>query len=214
MNGKEKKDSVGRRQPPKHLRKKRAANAAKHRWKEKWQLVPGSPLPWSKRSVANRQRHLAASRKGGETTGRQIKEQQRLFWRWYHGDCKAQLRGPFKTVVETFERIEAAYGQRYGNDAYKEIAWDGFFAQMLVSYVFVARRRTKAEIERGMWALYEEFMEADDAALYGDGRSGGLLKALHDYDDAQEEKRIRLQMWRAKQSTPAASKAKKNEQVQ
>ena len=210
MSCKDKKDSAGRKQPSKYLRKKRAANAAKHRWKEKWQLVPGAPAPWSERSCANKQRHLAAARKGGATTGQMVREQQRLFWRWYHGDCKAQLRGLFKTVVETFERIEAAYVQRYGRNSPKKTAWEGFFAQMLLSYVLVARKHVMlANIEQEMWALYQEFMEADDAALFGEGRRAGLLKPLFDHDDAQEAKRVRLQLWRAKVANQMTSKPKK-----
>jgi hypothetical protein len=207
-------DSAGRKQPSKYLRKKRAANGAKHRWKHKWQLVPGFPPSWSERSFANKQRHLAAAKKGGEVTGHQIREQQRLFWRWYHGDCKAQLRGPFKAVVETFERIEAAYVQRYGYKGPKWIAWEGFFAHVFQSYVLVAIGRTRPEdVERDMWALYQQFMDADDAELYGDGRRPGLLKALHDFDDALEAKRVRLGLWRSKNSDPMTSKSDKNTRI-
>ena len=138
MSRNEEKDTAGRKQPSKYLRKKRAKNAARHRWKNKHELIPGHPLPWSQRSFANTLRHLAASRKGGRTTGDQIKEQQRLFWRWYHGDCKADLRGPFKTVVETLERIEAAYNQRYGRSDQKWLEWDGFMAEVL-SATFLCR---------------------------------------------------------------------------
>ena len=190
------KDSAGRKQPSKYLRKKRATNAAKHRWKQKMQLIPGVVRPWSERSFANKLQHLAAARKGGNTTGHQIREQQRLFWRWYHGDCKAQLDGPFKAVVETFERIEAAFVQQYGYKSPKHLAWDGFFADMFTSYVLAACwNRTPEDIERSMWARYQEFMEADDAALWN-----GLLSALLAHDDAQEEKRIRIEAWRQKNS--------------
>ena len=201
MSGKDERDSAGRKQPSKYLRKKRAANAARHRWKQKCELVPGIPLSWSERSFANKLRHLAAAKKGGETTGSQIKEQQRVFWRWYYGDCKEQLSGPFKTVVETFERIEAAYVQRHGHNGSKWIEWGGFVADVFVTYILVACGSLKPDVvEQEMWARYEEFMEADEAALYGDGKTPGLLKALHDYDDAREAKRVRLQMWRLKNS--------------
>ena len=38
MSGKDKTDALGRKMPSKYMRKKRAANAAKMRWKEKWRL--------------------------------------------------------------------------------------------------------------------------------------------------------------------------------
>jgi hypothetical protein len=204
MSTKNCRDSAGRKQPSKDLRKKRAVNGAKHRWKHKWQLVPGFPPSWSERSFANKLRHLVAAKKGGETTGRQIREQQRLFWRWYHGDCKAQLREPFKSVVETFERIEVAHLQRYGSRGAKPLAWDGFFAQMFKSYVLVAcGGRKPADIERELWALYEKYMNADDHDL------DALLTALYEYEDALEEKSIRLGMWRERMSRQAPSKNKK-----
>jgi hypothetical protein len=52
-------------------------------------------------------------------------------------------------------------------------------------------------------------MEADDAALFGEGRRAGLLKPLFDHDDAQEAKRVRLQLWRAKVANQMTSKPKK-----
>ena len=132
---KDKTDAIGRRLPSKFKRTKRARKASQHRWKHKWQLEPGNPKPWNRLSLANELRQLAAARKGGETTGGRIREQQRVFWRWYYGDCKAQLRGPFKTVVETLERIEAAYAQYYRNDPAKDLPWDGFMHHVFSAYV-------------------------------------------------------------------------------
>ena len=166
MRGKDR-DAIGREQPPEFVRKRRAVYAARHRWKQKWQLVPGYPLLWGERSLANKERHLAATKKGGETTGRHIKEQQRLFWRWYYGDCKEQLRGAFKAVVETFERIEGAHVQRYGRRGSKALAWDGFEADVFVSYILRSCSKLKPElIEQKMWDRYKVFMEADDKALH------------------------------------------------
>ena len=168
---------------------KRAVNAARHRWKQKCQLSPGYPLSWSDRSLANKQRQLEAAKKGGQAIGRQIKEQQRLFWRWYYGDCKAQLRGPFKAVVETFERIEAAYDQRFGSGIAKEIAWQGFEHEVFSKFILRSCSKMEPEtIERQMWAAYEKFMEADDRTLCGDNGRGGLLKALFDYEAAKERR--------------------------
>jgi hypothetical protein len=203
MSRKDDRDSAGRKQPSKYKRAKRATNAAKQRWKDKRPLVPGLPLPWSERSLANKQRHLAAATKGGQVTGHQIREQQQFFWNWYYGNDKAQLRGPFKAVVETFERIEQAFNQRYrgGSESAKWIAWDGFFAEMFASYVLVAcGSRKPEEIEQEMWARYHEFMEADEAVLFADG----FLTALHKYEDAKEEKKYRVEMWRAKNRKPRA----------
>lgn len=208
MSRKDDNDSAGRRQPSSYLRKKRATNAAKHRWKEKYQLEPGAPRSWSERSYANKLKHLAAARKGGAKTGGQIKEQQRLFWRFYHGNCKEQLQGPFTVVVETFERIEAAYVQRYGHNGAKWLAWDGFFARLLHSFVFSPCWTKKPEdLERDMWELYEAFMDADDQALWEDG----LLSTLLSYEDALEEKRLRIEQWRAKNSRSQTSRNKKTE---
>jgi hypothetical protein len=168
-------------------------------------------MSWSERSYANKLRHLAAARKGGATTGSQIKEQQRLFWDFYHGNRKEQLHGPFTAVVETFERIEAAYIQRYGRNGPKWLAWDGFFAQMLYSFVFSPCWTKKPEdLEREMWELYEEFMEADDNALWGDGKYSGLLGTLHRYDDALEEKKIRIEQWRMRNAKATTSKDENN----
>jgi hypothetical protein len=198
------KDSAGRKQPSKYLRRKRAAKAAKHRWKHKQVLTPGYPRPWSERSYANKLRHMAAARKGGATTGGKIREQQRQFWDFYHGNSKAKLHGPFTAVVETFERIEAAYDQRYKGTGAKLIAWDGFFAEMLHSFVFAPCWTSNSEdLERQMWDLYEMFMEADDKLLWGDGRDPGLLKRLHEYDDAVERKKLRLEMWRDRMMSKA-----------
>src|SRR5215510_5444521 len=144
-------DSAGRKQPSKYLRKKRASKAAQHRWKHKWQLSPGIPLHWGKRSLADQERQLTAAKKGGEATGGQIREQQDVFWRWYHGDCKEQLRGPFRTVVETLERIEAAYAQRYGWNGPRSLCWDGFMHYVFSKYVLVGCRKMRPEaIERDM----------------------------------------------------------------
>jgi hypothetical protein len=201
MSDREDRDAAGRRLPSKYRRKKRAATAARHRWKNKWQLEPGVPLHWFERSLAGELRHRAAVKKGGEATGRRVKEQQRLFWRWYYGDCKEHLSGPFQTVVETFERIEAAYVQRYGHNGPKAMAWDGFFAVVFQTYVLVSCRSMLAEvIERAMWERYQVFMEADDKALYGDGKVPGLLQPLHDHDDSLQRKHERLALWRAKQA--------------
>jgi hypothetical protein len=206
MSRKDDKDSAGRRQPSKYLRTKRAANAAKHRWKEKYQLVPGVPKSWSERSYGNKLKHLAAARKGGAKTGSQIKEQQGLFWRFYHGNCKAQLQGPFTVVVETFERIEAAYVQRYGYTGPKWLAWDGFFAQMLYEFVFSPCWTKEPEVlEREMWELYQKYMEADDNALW----QGGLLSTLNSYEERLKEKKLRIAQWRAKRSNGETSKSKK-----
>ena len=198
MRGKVRTDAIGK-QPSRYMRKKRALNAARHRWKEKRTLEPGVSLHWSQRSFANKLRHLAAVKKGGATTGGHIKEQQRLFWRWYHGDCKAQLRGPFKAVVETFERIEAAFDQRYKANPDKDDAWYGFEAVVFRRYILTSCSRMRPQaIERDMWELYETFMEADDQALYGDGQATGLLSALRVYETAKEEKELRLAIYRSK----------------
>jgi hypothetical protein len=192
MSRKDEKDTAGRKQPSKYLRTQRASNAARHRWKHKWELVPGKPLPWQRRSLANMLRHHAAAKLGGETTRREISEQQRLFWRWYHGDCKAQLRGPFKTVVETLERIEAAYVQRYGREGSKDLAWEGFMHDVFSTYIL--RRCGKMQpqaIERHMWGRFEIFLEADDEALHGkDGTGRGLLQPLFAYWDARDRGRM------------------------
>jgi len=196
MSRKDDKDSAGRRQPSKYLRTKRAANAAKHRWKEKYQLVPGAPPSWSERSYANKLKHIAAAKKGGAKTGGQLKEQQRLFWLFYHGNCKAQLNGPFTAVVETFERIEADYAERYKGS--KGLNWDGFFAQMLYTFVFSACwTKSSEDLERGMWELYEKYMEADDDTLLREG----LLATLFAYDERMEEKKLRLAQWRSAQTS-------------
>src|SRR5258707_8459280 len=93
-------DAIGRGLPSKYKRTKRALKASQHRWKHKLQLEPGNLKPWNHLSLANQLRHLAAARKGGETTGGGIKEQQRVFLRWCYGHFKAQLQGTFKTLVE------------------------------------------------------------------------------------------------------------------
>jgi hypothetical protein len=176
MSGDDKPDALGRRQPSKYLRRKRATKAAQHRWKHKWQLLPGIPLQWGQRSLADQERHLAAAKKGGEATGGPIREQQRVFWRWYYGDCKEQLQGPFRTVVETLERIEAAYAQRYGWKGRMSLRWDGFMHYVFSSYVLVGCRKMRPEtIERDMWRRYQALMDANDKALYGEGSSPGLL---------------------------------------
>ena len=130
--------------------------------------------------------------KAAKTTGRQVKEQQRLFWRWYYGDCKEQLRGPFKAVVETFERIEGAYVQRYGRRGSKALAWDGFEADVFVSYILRSCSKLSPElIELKMWDRYKVFMEADNKALHE-----GLLKPLFDYEYALALKEERLEAYR------------------
>ena len=183
MSGKDETDSAGRKQPSKYLRKKRAVKAAGHRWKHKWQLVPGIRLEWFERSLADELRHRAAVKKGGKTTGGQIREQQRLFWRWYYGDCKAQLRGPFKTVVETIERIEAAYVQRYGRKS-KVLPWDGFMHHAFTDYILRPCWKMKPDaIERDLWARYELFMTAEGKAL------NDLLRAMLEYEDEREERK-------------------------
>ncbi len=208
VRGKLKTDAIGRKQPSQYMRRKRALTAAQHRWKEKRTLEPGISLHWSQRSFANKLRHLAAVKKGGATTGGQIREQHRLFWRWYHGDCKAQLRGPFKAVIETFERIEAAFNQRYKVTQDKDVAWDGFMAVVLKWYVFTScTRMNPRTIERDLWDLYERFMEADAYALY---RDGGLLKTLHDYEDAKEEKALRMAIYRSRANEGAVRNIKKS----
>ena len=184
MSGKDERDSAGRKQPSKYLRKKRAVNAAQHRWKNKQELVPGYPLPWNQRSLANQLRHLAAAKKGGTKTGSQIKEQQRVFWRWYYGDCKAQLRGPFKTVVETLERIETAYVQRYGRDGSKWLAWDGFMHYVFTDYILRACWKMSPEtIERKMWVQYELFMVSEGKTL------DELLRPMIEYEDEREQRK-------------------------
>lgn len=146
---------------------------------------------------------MAAARKGGATTGGQLKEQQRLFWRFYHGDCKAQLQGPFTVVVETFERIEAAYVQRYGRTGPKWLNWEGYFARFLYEFVFSACWTKRSEdLEREMWQLYEKYMAADDNELF----QKGLLESLHSYEERLQEKKIRIDMWRAKQLRARTSK--------
>ncbi|MBI1651167.1 hypothetical protein [Hyphomicrobium sulfonivorans] len=195
MSSKAGKDSAGRNQPSKYLRKKRASNAAKHRWKAKQTLVPGVPKTWSERSFANKLRHLAAARKGGATTGVRIREQQHLFWNFYHGNCKVKLHGPFSVVVETFERIEAEYNQRYGPKYSNWMAWDGFFAQFLYSFVFSSCwSKAPEQLEQEMWELFEKYMAADEQALW----NNGLMDRLVAYDDAQAEKKVRLALWRDK----------------
>lgn len=177
-------DSLGRRLPSEYKRRKRALKGAQHRWGHKWQLEPGRPKPWNQLSLANKLRQLAAAKKGGETTGSLIKEQQRVFWRWYHGACKAQLRGPFRTVVETLERIEAAYLQRYGDDASKDLPWDGFMHHVFTNYVLKpCWTKDPKVIEREMWKQYARFMEADASAL------SLLLQPLFDYEDEKERRK-------------------------
>lgn len=204
-------DSVGRKQPSKYMRKKRAAHAARHRWKHKQVLTPGLSLPWSERSYANKLRHLAAARKGGATTGCKIREQQRMFWDFYHSNSKDKLHGPFTSVVETFERIEAAYIQRYGEKGPKWLAWDGFFAQMLYSFVFTpCWTKRPQDLEREMWEMYQEYMDADDRKLWGEDSLSGMLATLHKFDDRLKEKQERLAMWRMKKAgTDPASNMKK-----
>lgn len=211
MSSNASRDSAGRKQPSLYRRNKRAKTAANHRWKHKQQLIPGIVRPWSERSYANKLRHLAAAKRGGATTGGQIKEQQRLFWDFYHGNCKSRLRGPFTAVVETFERIEAAYDQRYGHNGTKGLAWDGFFARMLYSFVFAPCWKRKPEdLEREMWELYGKFMEADDSVLWGDGERSGLLSTLLAYDDALAAKQRRIDQWRRKNLSVETSKNNKN----
>jgi hypothetical protein len=197
MSREDEKDRAGRKQPSKYRRRKRAINAAKQRWKDKRRLIPGLPLPWSERSLANKQRHLAAARKGGLATGHQIREQQRLYWNWFHGGDKTQLRGSFKAVIETLERIEKSFNQHYRGtrDGVEFIAWDGFLAEMFETYVLVAcGRKNPADIEKKMWARFHEFMEADETALF----TQGFLNALHRYEDKKKEKKYRIETWRAK----------------
>ncbi len=208
MSGTGERDSKGRKQPSKFLRKKRAVHAAKHRWKHKQVLIPGHPRPWSERSYASKLRHLAAARKGGATTGSKIREQQRMFWDFYHGNSKAKLRGPFTIVVETFERIEAAYLQRYGERGLKSMEWEGFFAEFLYSFVFTASWTKKPEhLEGEMWELYETFMEAGEEELWG---MGGLMTRLLAYEEALEQKKRRIEMWRLKNPEAYASISKKS----
>jgi hypothetical protein len=203
MSHKDEKDAAGRKQPSKYLRKKRATKAARHRWKHKYQLVPGLVLPWNERSLANTFRHLAACKRGGKTTGAQIKEQQRLFWRWYHGDCKAHLRGPFRAVVETLERIEAAYEQRYGQNGPKWLEWEGFMAEVFATYILSSCSRMKSRvIEQEMWERYETFMSAEGQALHK------LLGPLYEYEDAKDDKKLRLDLYRSRVAR------EKREQVQ
>lgn len=197
MSRKDERDSAGRRQPPRYLRRKRAITAAKQRWKDKRRLIPGLPLPWSERSLTNKQRHLAAARKGGQVTGHQVREQQRLYWNWFYGGDKTHLRGPFKAVIETLERVEQAFHQHYRGtrDGVEFVAWDGFLAEMFETYVLVAcGRKNPADIEREMWSRFHEFMDTDEAALF----TKGFLGALHRYENAKEEKKYRIEMWRAK----------------
>jgi hypothetical protein len=156
------------------------------------QLLPGIPLQWGQRSLADQERHLAAAKKGGEATGGPIREQQRVFWRWYYGDCKEQLQGPFRTVVETLERIEAAYAQRYGWKGRMSLRWDGFMHYVFSSYVLVGCRKMRPEtIERDMWRRYQALMDANDKALYGEGSSPGLLSPYLEF----EAEKSRQEAW-------------------
>ena len=69
-------------------------------------------------------------------------------------------------VVETFERIEAAYVQRYGRNSSKRLAWDGFTMEVFVEYVLRSCSKKSAEvIERLLWERYDQFMQADANAL-------------------------------------------------
>lgn len=177
-------DAIGRKQPSKYRRKKRALNAARHRWKHKWTLVPGAA--WNQRSLADKMRHLAAAKKGGAVTGAQVKEQMRLFWNWDYGNCKAHLREPFKTVVETFDQIEAEHLRRYGRSSH-ELQWEGFRADVITSYVLRSCNRMKPDaIERELWDRYRQYIKAEGAGLY---------EALYAYEDARELKRLRLSLW-------------------
>jgi hypothetical protein len=179
-------DAAGRKQPSEHLRQKRAVKAARHRWKQKWQLDPGSPIPWNRRSLANELRSRAASKRGGQKIASLLAEQQSLFWRWYYGDCKAHLRGPFKTVVETFERIEAAYVQRYGRSK-KGLAWDGFMHFVFKSYILKPCWKLNPDtIEREMWAEYERFMTAEGKTLEE------MARPMMEYEDEREERKAML----------------------
>jgi hypothetical protein len=119
--------------------------------------------------------------------------------------------GPFKTVVDTLERIEAAYTQRYGQKGPKWLEWEGFMAEVIVTYVVSSCSRMKpAVIEREMWERYETFMEAEGAALYGDDQIPGLLKPLHDFEDAMDRKRERLAAYRSRVGSTATTSKKRN----
>lgn len=205
-------DLAGRKMPPKKLRSERASNAALHRWKDKWRLVPGESKPWSERSFADKLRHLEAVRKGGANTGGRIKEQQRLFWNWYHGNSKEGLQEPFKTVVETFEKLHAAYEQKYGaNGGSKVLVWDGFFAEFFQTYVLGASwKKQPDELERELWTLFDKFMAANHDELYGRAGSPGLLQTLFDFEDAQDEKQARLAEWRSARSGVMSKNKKPN----
>ena len=138
-------------------------------------------MPKGERSHADKLRRLAAI----EAIRAEIKGQQDLYWRWFYGQCKERLHGPFKTVIETLERIEAAYDQRYANLPEKDAAWAGFMHYVFTTFILQLCRYKKPEtIERRMWGEYQTFLEAGhEKALYGDGRNPGLLRRLHDYED-------------------------------
>jgi hypothetical protein len=183
-------DAIGRKQPSKYLRQKRARTAARHRWKHKWQLLPGEPIPWNHRSFENELRSRALSKQRGQKIANLHAEQRSLFWRWYHGDCKEHLHGPFKTVVETFERTEAAYVQRYGRRSPKWEAWEGFTHYVFKTYILRACWKMDPEaIERDMWARYEQFMTAEGMALVE------MLRPMIKYEEEREERILLAQAY-------------------
>jgi hypothetical protein len=55
-------------------------------------------------------------------------------------------------VVETFERIEAAYDQRYRRNDAKILEWDGFVHFVFRNYILIPCWKMNPEcIEREMW---------------------------------------------------------------
>ena len=175
---------AGRQLPPKPKRQRQAKKAADHRWRHKQRLVPGAVLPWNQRSLANRTAHMAAAICGGETTRRKWAAQFRAFWDWYYGETKDAAAGPIRTVVDTFENIEAAFKQRHGTDAGYALRWDCFWFYFMDDYVSKAMwTREPADIERGMWARYHELMEATEAQI------NDLLGPMWEYEKRKDELR-------------------------
>ncbi len=183
-----KKPSAARKRKPlsKEKRSKRARTAASARWKDKWQLEPGQPSPWSKRSLANREKIIAAAIKGGQTTSARLRRQQDLFWRWYHGDCKEGLEGPLKTVVETYEELSAFHE---ADRRAKDFQWEAFTHYVLSQFVVTPCWTKRPEaIERQMRSQCQRFI----MAKLGDD----ILNPYVAYEAAKDEQRQLKAMFR------------------
>ncbi len=172
--------TVRKRKPlTKQMRSKRARTAADARWKNKWQLEPGQPAPWSQRSLANREKIMAAATKGGRTTSARLRRQQDLFWRWFHGNCTDGLEGQLKRIAETFDELEAFHDTHHSD---KLFAWEAFIHYVLSQFAVVpCWTKQPAEIERQMRSQYERLVKAE----LGDS----IFSAYVDYEAAREEER-------------------------